>query len=63
MHSLKGIKEDHGLEDHKDQMPQKELFIYNEQKGIEFSKSCPIWVGVRRFSNSHPLSTEVFLAL
>lgn len=49
MHSLKGLKrKDDGLECHKDQAPQKELLIYNEQMGIESSKSCLIWVGVRR---------------
>lgn len=62
MHSLKGLKrKDDGLECHKDQAPQKELLIYNERMGIESSKSCLIWVGVRRLSDSHPLSTEGFL--
>ena len=53
---LKDSKQDGGLQCHKDQLSEKEAFIYDEQTALEFS-----WVGGRRLSDSRPLGTEVFL--
>lgn len=52
---FKGLRQDGGLQCDKDQLPEKEALIYNEQTGLEFS-----WVEVGGFQ-THTLYAEVFL--